>query len=207
MTSAAIPRMAVLVMEMQRGIVGKGSYIPALAEAVETQNIIVKIARLLKAARSTALPVIHCTFEMPGVRGDWRPNCPLLRRVDRTPDYMVTGSAPAEILPELHRPRDLVIPRDNGISPFRDTTLAARLKALDIDTLVATGVSLNLALFGMCVDGVALGFKMILAEDCAAGFPTIYARQMLQYSFPAVACVVRSDDLLANWAAGAALRG
>ena len=60
-------RAAVVTMEMQRGVIGDVSSIPELADAVAAENIIPNTARLLDAARSVGVSVVHC---LAGFRGD-----------------------------------------------------------------------------------------------------------------------------------------
>ena len=98
----------------------------------------------------------------------------MLRKVDRTPGHMLAGSKAAEILPELTHLDGIIIPHDEGVSRFPGTIIQARLRALDIDTLAATGVSINLALFGMCADGVALGVQDDFGRRLRRGFPEDY---------------------------------
>src|ERR1700736_1430120 len=56
---------AVLVQELQNGVVGTEAGLPALAEAVRTTGVVERAASVLEAARERGVPVIHCTAENP----------------------------------------------------------------------------------------------------------------------------------------------
>ena len=59
--------------------------------------------------------------------------------------------------------------RAHGMAPFTGTTLDATLRGYGIDTVVLSGVSTNIALFGAAIEAVGLGYSVVLAEDCTAG--------------------------------------
>ena len=54
-------QVAVLTMELQRGIVGDLSCLPLLAKSVAEAQLLANTARVLEAARACGIPVIHCT--------------------------------------------------------------------------------------------------------------------------------------------------
>ncbi len=60
-------RTALIFQELQRGVVGEESALPALAEAAREVGVIPNAARLGAAARAAGVPVIHATAEnLPG---------------------------------------------------------------------------------------------------------------------------------------------
>ena len=54
---------ALVLQEVQNGVVGESSALPALAHAAAEVDLIGNCARLAKAARSCGIPVVHCTAE------------------------------------------------------------------------------------------------------------------------------------------------
>jgi len=52
-------RSAVLVQELQSGVVGAEAGLPALADAVRSAGVIERAASVLEAARKWHIPVIH----------------------------------------------------------------------------------------------------------------------------------------------------
>jgi nicotinamidase-related amidase len=57
------PHCALLIQEMQEGVVGSGSGLPALAEAAAEVGLVGIVAKVVRAARRAHTPVIHCTAE------------------------------------------------------------------------------------------------------------------------------------------------
>ena len=59
----AAPTTAVLTMEIQRGVIGDLTAFPQLRDAAVEAGVIPNTARLLAAARSAGIRVVHCTAE------------------------------------------------------------------------------------------------------------------------------------------------
>ena len=51
---------AVILQELQEGVVGEGSSLPALAKAVADLGVIDRAVELTSAARNAGVPVVHC---------------------------------------------------------------------------------------------------------------------------------------------------
>jgi nicotinamidase-related amidase len=110
------------------------------------------------------------------------------------------GTPGAELVPELGLdPRDIVVPRLHGMSPFMSTSLDQILRNLGITTVVATGVSVNLGIFGMSMSAVDLGYQVVLVRDGVAGVPPDYAESVIDNSLNLLATVVTADQLLDAW--------
>ena len=54
---------ALVLQEVQNGVVGTPSVLPALSEAAAAVDLIGNCARLARAARAAGIPVFHCTAE------------------------------------------------------------------------------------------------------------------------------------------------
>src|SRR3954447_16672000 len=54
---------ALVLQEVQNGVVGSPSALPALADAAAATNLVPNCARLARAARAAGIPVVHCTAE------------------------------------------------------------------------------------------------------------------------------------------------
>ena len=54
---------ALVLQEVQNGVVGSPSVLPALAEAAAAKDLVGNCARLADAARAAGVPVFHCTAE------------------------------------------------------------------------------------------------------------------------------------------------
>lgn len=200
---AAPGHTALLTMELQRGIVGDLSTIGPLADAVAAAGTLAATARLADAARTHGVAVVHATVSFrPGRRGA-AANAPMLAAAARRPDHLATGSPSAELVPELGpAPDDLRSDRHHGVTPFTGTDLDALLRGLGVRTLVATGVSVNMGIFGLAIEAVGLGYQVIVVEDAVAGVPASYAADVLDHSIRLLATVRTVDDLVAAWRSG-----
>ncbi|NML08412.1 cysteine hydrolase [Sphingomonas sp. G-3-2-10] len=190
-------------MEMQRGVVGDRSSIQPLVEAIQRRQVILSLARLMNAARLAGATVVHCNAEFRSdLKGSGR-NSPMLRYVTKDPSHILSGSEGAEVVQELApRPEDLVFRRFHGLSPFSGTSLDITLRNLGVDTVVAAGVSVNMGVFGMCLEAVNLGYRVILARDCVGGFPDDYVDAVIDKSLSLLATISTADELAAAWEAG-----
>ena len=199
---AAPATCAVLTQEIQRGVIGDLTSFPQLAEAARAAGVVPNTARLLAAARGRGVPVVHCTAEFRADRAGSTVNCSLIAAMVRNPDHLLVGTPATELIPELGpEPSDLVSNRLHGVSPFTGTALDTWLRSLGVETVVATGVSVNLGVLGMAIEAVNLGYRVVVPRDTVAGFPVEYADAVLDNTFPLVATLTTVDDLLTAWAA------
>ena len=200
---AAPGRSAVLTMEIQRGVVGDLTAFPQLAEAADRAGVVPNTGRVLRAARSLGVPVIHCTAEFRADRAGSTVNCQLIAAMVRNPDHLLVGTPPTELCDGLGpEPSDLVCARLHGVSPFSGTSLDTWLRSLGVDTVVATGVSVNLGVLGLAIEACNLGYQVVVPRDTVAGIPADYADAVLDNTFPLIATLTTTDELLAAWGAG-----
>ena len=191
---------AVLTMEIQRGVVGDLSSFPQLAEAAQRAGVVPNTARLLAAARSHDVPVVHCTAEFRADRAGTTINCQLVAAVLRNPAHLLTGTPATEIMAELGpEPSDLVSTRLHGVSPFTGTSLDTWLRNLGVRTVVATGVSVNLGVLGLAIEAVNLGYQVVVVRDAVAGLPQAYADAVLENTFPLISTLTTVDELMVAW--------
>ena len=191
---------AVLTMEMQRGVIGDLASIPTLAEAAASTGIVDATARLLDAARRAGARVVHCTAQFRPDRAGSATNAPLLAVMLRNPGHLVVDSDAAQVMPELDpQPGDVISPRAHGLSPFTGTSLDITLRNLGVRTVVATGVSVNIGVFGLVLEAVNLGYSVVLATDCVTGVPAEYGAAVVDHSLSLMATCARADQLVEIW--------
>jgi nicotinamidase-related amidase len=191
---------AVLTMEMQRGVIGDLASIPTLAKAAASTGIVDATARLLDAARRAGARVVHCTAQFRPDRAGSATNAPLLAVMLRNPGHLVVDSDAAQVMPELDpQPGDVISPRAHGLSPFTGTSLDITLRNLGVRTVVATGVSVNIGVFGLVLEAVNLGYSVVLATDCVTGVPAEYAAAVVDHSLSLMATCARADQLVEIW--------
>jgi nicotinamidase-related amidase len=124
----------------------------------------------------------------------------LIAAMVRNPDHLLVGTAPTEVVRELGpEPSDLVCARLHGVSPFSGTSLDTWLRSAGVDTVIATGVSVNLGVLGLAIEACNLGYQVVVPRDTVAGIPQTYADAVLDNTFPLIATLTTTDDLLAAW--------
>lgn len=195
---------AVLTMELQKGIVTGEALFPALVEEVERVGLLDSVRRICDAARAAGARVVHCTrVGRPDGAGQSL-NCKVfvmgekLRRAHGY-DPLEEGGRGAELVDGLADPADIVVSRLHGMTPFTSTSLDQILRNLGVRTVVATGVSVNIGVFGMVLSAVDLGYEVVLPSDGVAGVPADYAQGVIDQALSLLATVVTSEDLLAVW--------
>ncbi|MDR8414638.1 isochorismatase family protein [Nonomuraea sp. 3-1Str] len=195
-------REAVLVMEMQRGVIGDLTKFPDLVTACRLRDVVPNAAAVLDAARAAGLPVVHCTAAFRADRaGSHTGNCPFIVSLLDDPAHMLEGTPAVEVLPELREPGDLESRRYHGFSPFTGTSLDMTLRSLGVSSVVAVGVSLNLGIPGLALEAVNLGYRVTVVTDAVAGIPEEYARAVLKHTVSLLATRVTADRLVERWKA------
>ncbi len=189
---------ALVTQELQRGVVGDLSQLPALADAARTA--IPNIAALADAARAAGAPVLHCTAERRADGRGANTNARIFQYMAKAPVTLLPGSPAAALVPELRvDERDLVLPRLHGLSPFQGTELDFVLRNLGVRTIVGVGVSVNVAIQNLTFDAVNAGYQVVLPRDAVAGFPPEYVEMVFAHTLGAVATLVTTADLLDAW--------
>ena len=192
---------AVLTMELQRGVVGESAAIAALADEVEARGIIPAAARVVHEARRVGARVVHCTAEFREDRAGSRSNSPLLRALARGGPHPLTGSEAAALVPELGpEASDVISARTHGLTPFPGTELDQLLRNLDVRTVVATGVSLNVGVTGLVMVAVDLGYDVVVVTDAVAGIPREYGDAVLEHTIAPLATRLTADEVVETWA-------
>ncbi|HEX8804388.1 MAG TPA: cysteine hydrolase [Acidimicrobiales bacterium] len=197
-TLVAPGRAAVVTSEIQNGVIGEASAWPALAEVARTT--IPPLARLVGAARAAGVQVVHCTFHRrPDGRGS-NVNARLFAAARRAPVQQLAGTPDVEVVPEVGvAPEDLVLTRTHGLDPMAGTDLDPVLRNLGVTTVIATGVSVNVAVTNLVMDAVNRGYDVVLPRDAVCGVPAAYADAVIDNTLRLLATVTTVDELAAAW--------
>src|SRR5262245_29859661 len=191
---------AIVTSEIQRGVMGDLSALPELAK--ESREVIPRIARLVEAARGAGAQVIHCTAERRADNKGMNRNARLFGYMAKAKPFL-PGSPPTEIVREVKvDASDVVLPRLHGLSPFSGTELDSVLRNLDVTTVVAVGVSVNVAITNLTFDYVNAGYQVVIPVDAVAGTPRGYVEQVFEHTLRNVATLVTSDQLVETWSRG-----
>jgi len=193
---------AVLTMELQEGVVGRAAMLPDLVEEVERTGMLDVARRVCAGARAAGVRVVHCIHTARPDGAGVTENClifALSERHRRATGHSATelGTPGVELVAGLQDERDIVVPRLTGMTPFTSTALDQILRNLGIRTVVATGVSVNLGIYGLALSAVDLGYQVVVVRDAVAGVPPAFAEALIDQSLSLIATVVTSGDLLA----------
>lgn len=184
-------------MELQRGVVGDLSTHPDLVSAAAP--ILPVVRALCAAARAVGAHVVHATMEFrPGGEG-FTTNSPLQRASARANSALLEAGAPgAELVAAIGAdPADNISSRHNGMTPFTGTDLHQRLTDLGVDTVIATGVSLNIGVLGLVLSAADLGYRVVVPTDAVAGLPDTYAEAVLTHTIGLLATLTTAAEVTA----------
>ncbi|WP_460358799.1 cysteine hydrolase family protein [Mycobacterium sp. ZZG] len=189
---------AVITQECQGAVVGPDAGLAALADEARREAL-PNIARLLPVARAAGASVVHCLFQRRADGRGANHNAKIFAlgasAVDITP-----GSPGTQLVPEIDaQPTDLVLHRWHGLGPMGGTDLDAVLRNLDVRTIVAVGVSVNVAITNLVMDAVNAGYRVVVPRDAVAGVPADYAAAVIDNTLSLLATVTTTDELLDTW--------
>ncbi|MDQ1381571.1 MAG: hypothetical protein QOJ71_2290 [Actinomycetota bacterium] len=191
---------ALVLQEVQNGVVGSPSALPALSEAAAATDLIGNCARLAHAARAAGITVVHCTAE---TRADGRGanhNARLFAGVKKSPVRLTPGSVAVQVPDEIGvDARDLVLARYHGLGPMTGTQLDSILRNLGATTIVGIGVSVNIGMTNLAFDAVNRGYQIVMPRDAVAGVPGDYAQAVIDNTLALVATITTTDDILGVW--------
>ena len=195
---AAPGHTAIVTQELQGAVVGPNAGLGALAKAARRQAL-PNIERLLPVARDAAVPIVHCLVQRRPDGLGANHNAPIFamgtKQVDISP-----GSEGATLLPEFGpAPSDVLLHRWHGVGPMGGTDLNAILRNLGVTTIVAVGVSVNIAITNLVMDAVNAGYRVVIPRDAVAGIPADYADAIVDNTISLLATVTTTSDLIAAW--------
>ena len=190
-------RTAIVTQECQGAVVGPNAGLAVLAKEARREAL-PNIERLLPAARDAGVKVVHCLVQRrpDGLGGNHNAKIFAIGSgVDIAP-----GTPGAQLLPELGpAPTDVVLRRSHGIGPMGGTDLDITLRNLGVSTIVAVGVSVNVAITNLVMDAVNLAYRVVVPRDAVAGIPTGYATSIIDNTLSLLATVTTTDDLIEAW--------
>ena len=174
------PVTALIVVDLQKGIVGLPTAHPAA-------DVVAQTRKLLDAFRERGLPVVlvNVSAGAPG-----RTEAP---RFD-------TSALPAswtDIVPELDpQPGDIRVTKRSW-GAFANTDLEQQLKALGVSQVVVTGVATSIGVEATARQAYELGFHVTLASDAMTDLrPDAHAHSLAQI-FPRLGETGTVEEILA----------
>lgn len=168
-------RPALIVVDMQNGFVAKGGSYDRLGMRTENYRAVVpKIVDLVNLCREAGIPIFYteAVREASGIdlltHVHWILPHSREERLSKIP-ICVRGTWDAQTIDELKPKEDtdhIVIKRRD--SAFQDTEIRAWLKALNINTLVFSGVDTSICVETSLREGFNEGYDVILISDATA---------------------------------------
>ena len=191
---------ALLFQELQNGVVGSESALPALAAAASEVGIVPRAAVLAAAARRASVPVVHCTAENLGGGFGVNRNARLFAGARQAGADNAPGTSSVAPLPELGpEPGDIVLPRYHGLSPMTGTQLDSLLRNQGVTTVVVAGVSMNIAIPNLVFDAVNRSYQVVLVIDAVAGVPVAFGAELVRNSLGLLATLATAAEVAAVW--------
>ncbi len=192
---------ALVLQEVQNGVVGEPSALPMLAAEAARVGVVEHCAELARAARASGVPVVHCTAE---TRADGRGanrNARLFMGARKSQVALTPGSAAVQPPEEIGVDADdLVLPRHHGLGPMTGTQLDPILRNLGVTTIVGVGVSVNIGMTNFAFDAVNRGYQFVMPRDAVAGVPAEYAAAVIEHTLSLVATLTTTAEVTAAWA-------
>ena len=194
---AAPAHTAIVTQECQGAVVGPDAGLGALATEARREAL-PAIARLLPAARAAGVSVVHCIVARRPDRRGSNHNAKLFAigsGVDLDP-----GGPGTQLIAEIsQQPTDLVLRRWHGLGPMGGTDLDAILRNLGVTTIVAVGVSVNVAITNLVMDAVNAAYRVVVPRDAVAGIPAEYADAVIDNTLSLLATITTTEELMDAW--------
>ena len=191
---------ALVLQEVQNGVVGTPSVLPELAVAAAEVHLVEHCAALANRARELGVPVFHCTAETREDLVGANRNARLFAGVRKAALRLSPGSDAVRVpAPIGVDPRDVVLARYHGLGPMTGTQLDSMLRNLGVTTIVGVGVSVNIGMTNFAFDAVNRGYQFVMPTDAVAGVPTEYAAAVIRNTLALVTTLTTTDAVLEAW--------
>jgi nicotinamidase-related amidase len=176
---------ALLVMDVQRGIVERFGGDPALLDRIGTA---------LAAARSAAIPVIYVVVRFRAGYPEISQRNRAFSASRQAGRALAEGDPAAEIHPAIApRPGDIVVTK-RRVSAFAGSDLEVVLRAGGIDGLVLSGIATSGVVLSTLRYAADMDYRLsVLADCCADGDPEVQ-RVLLEKVFPRQATVLTAAE-------------
>jgi nicotinamidase/pyrazinamidase len=147
---------AIIVVDMLKDNLKESSRNPYYQEG---KQIIPNLQRLLEEGRKRGFPIVFACDSF--LEGDF-----IFR--GKMKIHALRGTKGAEVVDDLRpEPTDIVLPK-RRFSAFFKTDLDQTLRTLGVDTIVVTGVTIEVCVLMTAMDGLSHDFSVVLLEDCSA---------------------------------------
>ena len=167
MTAVPNTSVAVLLVDMQNAFCHpEGSFGKVGADVSGTNGAIAGCTRLVESARAAGVPVIFTrAIHTPGFT-DWKvlSELPMFNPLKEL-GSCEEGTWDAELVDELKPEPDDTIINKSRFSPFVETDIEQRLRAMGVENLVVGGVGTSACVESSVRDAAQREFRVYVAEE------------------------------------------
>jgi nicotinamidase-related amidase len=181
---------ALLVMDFQPGIIAMLS---------EPDGLLARVAETIALARRHGVHVGYVRVAFADADYDAAPAKSRMAAQIRAAGGAFDADAPGTAIDErlAPEPGDIVV-RKVRVGAFSTTDLDARLRALEVDTLILAGISTSGVVLSTVRDGYDRDYELlVLADACADRAPGVH-EFLTENIFPRQAGVITTGDLAAT---------
>ena len=146
---------ALIVVDMCLGFTD-----PECVLGADCPTVLIANQSLLAAFRAHGLPIFFTTVVYHNAN-----QARVFRNRIAALNVLTPDSKWIQIDPALDRQPDEVLIEKQWASAFHETDLAAQLKALNIDSLIVTGLTTSGCVRATAVDGLQYDYRVVVAED------------------------------------------
>jgi nicotinamidase/pyrazinamidase len=147
---------AIIVVDMVKDNLKEGSRLPIIQEA---RQILPNLQRLLEESRKKGFPIVFA--------------CDSFLREDfifkgKMKVHSLRGTKGSEVVDDLKpEPADIILPK-RRFSAFFKTDLDQTLRTLGVNTIIVTGITIEVCVLMTAMEGLSHDFSVIILEDCTA---------------------------------------
>lgn len=190
---------------MQNGLVKEGGALPEMAfveileilEIIEENKLIENVGNAIETVRGAEIPVFHIkTVHREDQADVFESTTDFSLEGIEIPPMLIEGTWGSEFVDEIEPEEEDYVIEKRGSNSFYVTDLELLLRALEVDTLVVTGVITD-----GCVDATVQGaqdrgFDLIVLMDCTATMTRKNQDFWLENVFSRAAVTVSTDEFI-----------
>jgi nicotinamidase-related amidase len=194
---------ALLILHMQKGMLGKDSHFQGLAEMVHKSGAISHQQTLLQAFRSKHLPVIFVNVQNnPPLRGNWPAYGFVWNQLSsaevKIRDMAEVNPRDIEVISELAPQNGEPVLINWPISAFNNSGLDQALKACGAETLVLAGFATNGVVLSTLIMAADRYYSVIVPSDASTS-PSVKAHEaIINIIALDMALVTTTEDIIAH---------
>lgn len=193
---------AFLAMDMQNDLIKEGGALPdipgvEILEIIKENKLIENVGKAIKTARKMDIPIFHIkTLHRKDQADVFESTTDMSLEGMEFPPMLIEETWGSEFIDEIEPEEKDYIIEKRGSNSFYATDLDLTLRALEVDTLIVTGVITD-----GCVDATVQGardrgFDVIVLTDCTATITRKNQNFWLENVFPRATVTVSTDEFI-----------